>query len=46
MSIIHLLEIIAFEFLGFGLLAVGAHLPLLAFSPFVECSKELVISYQ
>jgi len=40
--IVNLLEIIAFEFLGLGLLAVGAHLSLLAFTPFVDRCKELV----
>ena len=40
--IVNLLEIIAFEFLGLGLLAVGAHLSLLAFMPFVDRCKELV----
>jgi len=46
MPIVDLLEIISFESLGFGLLAVGAHLSLLAFSPFVECGKELVLIHQ
>ena len=40
MPIIDLLEIIS---LGFGLLAVGAHLSLFAVLPFVECSKEFVL---
>jgi len=46
MPIIDLLEIISFKFLSFGLLAIGAHLSLLAFSPFVECGKELVLLHQ
>lgn len=42
MPIINLLEVIAFEFLSLGLLAVKAHLRLLAVTPFVECRKKLV----
>jgi len=42
--IVNLLEIIAFEFLSLGLLAVGTHLSLLAFAPFIDCCKELVVS--
>jgi hypothetical protein len=46
MPIVNLLEIISFKSLGFGLLAVSAHLSFLAFSPFIECGKELVLMHQ
>jgi len=42
--IIDLLEIITFEFLGLALLAVGARLSLLPFTPFIEHREELVSS--
>jgi len=44
MPIIDLFEIIAFEFLGLAVLAVGACLSFLAFTPFIERRKELVSS--
>jgi len=40
--IVDLLEIIAFEFLGLGFLALGAHLSLLSLTPFIERREELV----
>jgi hypothetical protein len=43
--VVDLLEIIAFKFLSLALLAVGAHLSLLALAPFIECRKELVSSH-
>jgi hypothetical protein len=43
---VDLLKVISFEFLGFGLLGVGAHLCLLAFLPFVESGKELGLLQQ
>ena len=42
--IVDLLEIIAFKFLGLALLAVGACLSLLPFTPFIERRKKLVSS--
>lgn len=44
--VVNLLEIVAFEFLSLGFLAVGAHLSLLAVTPFIESCEELVPSFQ
>lgn len=44
--VVDLLEIVAFEFLGLGFLAVRAHLSLLAVTPFIERCEELVSSFQ